>query len=157
MSIALHATLLLRTVNKYQTKEEQLSEMMEYCSREDLIHYIEHFNDPSPETVWYMGHEQLENRKTREIKIQIADNEDGGYDIYFPENAPYGEADGFVLRNVTEESQNIYEVIGRLMMSFTKYPAWEDDTGYYTPCATNGDYSPSNPWDAPGMSIRDFI
>ena len=28
---------------------------------------------------------------------------------------------------------------------------------HYTPSATNGDYSPSNPWDAPGMSIKDFI
>ena len=27
----------------------------------------------------------------------------------------------------------------------------------YTPSATNGDYSPGNPWDAPGMSIHDFI
>ena len=27
----------------------------------------------------------------------------------------------------------------------------------YTPSASNGDYSPSNPWDAPGMSIKDFI
>lgn len=27
----------------------------------------------------------------------------------------------------------------------------------YCPSATNRDYSPSNPWDAPGMSIRDFI
>jgi hypothetical protein len=27
----------------------------------------------------------------------------------------------------------------------------------YCASATNGDYSPSNPWDAPGMSIRDFI
>ena len=27
----------------------------------------------------------------------------------------------------------------------------------YTPSAENGDYSPSNPWDAPGMSISDFI
>lgn len=27
----------------------------------------------------------------------------------------------------------------------------------YTPSAENGDYSPSNPWDAPGMSIKDFI
>ena len=27
----------------------------------------------------------------------------------------------------------------------------------YAPSATAGDYSPSNPWDAPGMSIRDFI
>ena len=27
----------------------------------------------------------------------------------------------------------------------------------YCPSSTNGDYSPSNPWDAPGMSMRDFI
>lgn len=27
----------------------------------------------------------------------------------------------------------------------------------YCPSSTYGDYSPSNPWDAPGMSIRDFI
>ena len=31
----------------------------------------------------------------------------------------------------------------------------EDDE--YCPSATAGDYSPSNPWDAPGMSVRDFI
>ena len=36
----------------------------------------------------------------------------------------------------------------------------EEDDDYfdeYTPSSTYGDYSPSNPWDAPGMSIRDFI
>lgn len=27
----------------------------------------------------------------------------------------------------------------------------------YTPSAENGDYSPSNPWDAPGMKMSDFI
>lgn len=27
----------------------------------------------------------------------------------------------------------------------------------YTPSATAGDYSPSCPWNAPGMSIHDFI
>lgn len=27
----------------------------------------------------------------------------------------------------------------------------------YTPSSTFRDYGPSNPWDAPGMSIRDFI
>ena len=27
----------------------------------------------------------------------------------------------------------------------------------YAPSSTRGDYSPSNPWDAPGMSIGDFI
>ena len=31
-----------------------------------------------------------------------------------------------------------------------------DDEPYISSC-TNGDYSPSNPWDAPGMSISDFI
>lgn len=32
-----------------------------------------------------------------------------------------------------------------------------DEDEEYTPSATNGDYSPSCPWNAPGMSIRDFI
>ena len=27
----------------------------------------------------------------------------------------------------------------------------------YVPSSENGDYSPSNPWDAPGMSVKDFI
>ena len=27
----------------------------------------------------------------------------------------------------------------------------------YCPSATAGDYSPSNPWDSPGYTIRDFI
>ena len=33
----------------------------------------------------------------------------------------------------------------------------ERDEEEYIPSSTNGDYSPSNPWDAPGMSIKDFI
>lgn len=33
----------------------------------------------------------------------------------------------------------------------------DEDDEDYTPSATCGDYSPSNPWDAPGMSISDFI
>ena len=28
---------------------------------------------------------------------------------------------------------------------------------HYTPSATRGDYSPANPWDAPGMKVSDFI
>ena len=31
----------------------------------------------------------------------------------------------------------------------------EDD--YYIPSSTAGDYSPGAPWNAPGMSIRDFL
>ena len=33
----------------------------------------------------------------------------------------------------------------------------EDEDEEYIPSAENGDYSPSNPWDAPGMSVKDFI
>ncbi len=32
---------------------------------------------------------------------------------------------------------------------------YEED--YYIPSSTAGDYGPGNPWDAPGMSIHDFI
>lgn len=32
-----------------------------------------------------------------------------------------------------------------------------DEDEEYTPSSENGDYSPSNPWDAPGMRISDFI
>ena len=32
-----------------------------------------------------------------------------------------------------------------------------DEDEDYVPSATRGDYSPSNPWDAPGMKISDFI
>ena len=34
---------------------------------------------------------------------------------------------------------------------------FESDVEPYVHCSTNGDYSPSNPWDAPGMSVSDFI
>ena len=33
----------------------------------------------------------------------------------------------------------------------------EDDDEDYVPSSTNGDYSPSDPWNAPGMSTKDFI
>lgn len=39
---------------------------------------------------------------------------------------------------------------------FTDEPEYIEQENYYTSC-TARDYSPSNPWDAPGMSIRDFI
>ena len=32
-----------------------------------------------------------------------------------------------------------------------------EELGECIPSAENGDYSPSNPWDAPGMKISDFI
>ena len=32
-----------------------------------------------------------------------------------------------------------------------------DESGEMHPSAENGDYSPSCPWNAPGMSVKDFI
>ena len=32
-----------------------------------------------------------------------------------------------------------------------------DEEVHYSSSSTAGDYSPSHPWDAPGMSIKDFI
>lgn len=45
-------------------------------------------------------------------------------------------------------------------ISMDLFTIWADDIEddrEYTPSATRGDYSPSHPWDAPGMSISDFI
>lgn len=41
--------------------------------------------------------------------------------------------------------------------NYQRLYAEEYDEEDYVPSSTNGDYSPSNPWDAPGMSISDFI
>ena len=42
---------------------------------------------------------------------------------------------------------------------FPDYPSYACDefNEEHIPSSTNGDYSPNNPWDAPGMSIKDFI
>lgn len=89
--LVLHAVLLVRTVNKYMSKERDI-ELYECLSNAELIDYIEHFYDSEPET----------NRE------ELCEAE-------------------------------------------------ADCNERYTPCATNRDYGPSNPWDAPGMSISDFI
>lgn len=34
---------------------------------------------------------------------------------------------------------------------------FDDDDEEYIPSSSRGDYGPSNPWDAPGMSLKDFI
>lgn len=86
----LKAVLLLRRINRYQSKEEQIAEVDRYYSDEMLDDRIEALKKPEEETEF--------------------------------EGSP----------EIIEEEQR------------------------YTSC-TARDYSPSNPWDAPGMSIRDFI
>ena len=42
-------------------------------------------------------------------------------------------------------------------MDFLMEMGFDVDDEHYTPSATRGDYSPANPWDAPGMKVSDFI
>ena len=74
----------------------------------------------------------------------------------------------YVDANNEEEAKENFEQ-GLMSGEFDFSGGFVDDTDYsieedkddhhyhYTPSAENGDYSPSNPWDAPGMSIKDFI
>ena len=39
----------------------------------------------------------------------------------------------------------------------SRYEPDTDDDDNYCPSSTARDYGPGNPWDAPGMSIKDFI
>ncbi len=42
------------------------------------------------------------------------------------------------------------------LIEYTEIIDVPDEEGEYIPSATAGDYSPSCPWNAPGMNIRDF-
>lgn len=86
-----HAVLLLRTVNRHESKEKQMDTYACYLSKEELANYIVHFHDEEPDPIW---------------DEEVA--------------------------------------------------AAEDDV-FYSPSATARDYGPCNPWDAPGMSVCDFI
>ena len=67
----------------------------------------------------------------------------------------------YLLSNAEEDKTYLYYE-GRLYEA----PYRDDDPMYfddepehepYIRSSTNGDYSPSNPWGAPGISIKDFI
>lgn len=53
------------------------------------------------------------------------------------------------IKNKDKEAENLFETWTN---ENNNDMPWDDCTS-----ATNGDYSPSCPWNAPGMSIRDFI
>lgn len=68
--------------------------------------------------------------------------------------------------NITDENEALYlgYEVRRIM---DKYD-YDEETAIaevlkktrrddYVPSAENGDYSPSNPWDAPGMKMSDFF
>lgn len=99
----LKAILLLRKVNKYESKEKQLSDADKFYTDNELDEWI------------------------ADLKNMISDME-------------HGEAHG---EEYAEECAKEY--------------AEEYEEEPYISSCTAGDYSPSHPWDAPGMSISDFM
>jgi hypothetical protein len=66
------------------------------------------------------------------VAFEMADNNDQGCEI----------------------NHKMCEVFGK---SFFEDDFEDDFEDYYRPSSYNGDYGPSNPWNAPGMSVSDFI
>jgi hypothetical protein len=58
--------------------------------------------------------------------------------------------DCMVVNSETDEFEHVYRW-------FEVPEDFKDEEDEYVPSAENGDYSPSNPWDAPGMKMSDFI
>lgn len=75
----------------------------------------------------------------RKMKAEILEHQDS---VLTPD--PDLDIEEHDILNVCPDSQNWLEDM-------------DDADEPYTPSSYNGDYSPGNPWDAPGMSIHDFI
>lgn len=60
------------------------------------------------------------------------------------------------MANTAELSDVEAEYLG-LDMERYRAATGEDAHSDTVPSSTDGDYSPTNPWDAPGMGISDFI
>ena len=102
-----------------------------------------------------------------ELKAKIKNNPnwwDDDEDIYIDENNWFeyiydhrykGEtySDGIMCEG--DISKYSIEDLKKEMMDICKWIV--DAREEYVPSAENGDYGPSNPWDAPGMSVKDFI
>lgn len=61
--LVLKAVLLLRTINRYSSKEDQIIFMDKHYSTEQLEDYVEHFGEPQPETIF----EEPDNGDSRNI------------------------------------------------------------------------------------------
>ena len=58
--------------------------------------------------------------------------------------------------NRVEVSEREAGMLGLDMEEYREMADSMDEAGVST-SSTSGDYGPSHPWDAPGMSIKDFI
>ena len=53
------------------------------------------------------------------------------------------------------EEPDIWYLVDEVLSARGYKSDWDNED--YVPSAERGDYSPSNPWDAPGMKMSDFI
>ncbi len=68
-----------------------------------------------------------------------------------------GEEEAYrYMADVAELSDTEAEYFG-LDMELYREATSEDADSHTAPSSTGGDYSPANPWDAPGMDVSDFI
>lgn len=89
-------------------------------------------------TVWQLNRDQMDELKTNYVcELAKARGET-------PSWGEMADAPDII------SDDEIYEIYADISFS-------PDDFAYSYTSAENGDYSPSNPWNAPGMSISDFI
>lgn len=68
-----------------------------------------------------------------------------------------GEEEAYrYMADVAELSDTEAEYFGLDMKQY-RDATGEDADDHTAPSSTDGDYGPANPWDAPGMSVSDFI
>ncbi len=68
-----------------------------------------------------------------------------------------GEEEAYrYMADVAELSDTEAEYLG-LDMEQYKDATGKDANNHTVPSCTGGDYSPANPWDAPGMGVSDFV
>lgn len=95
-------------------------------------------------------------------KCNIAQDENGNEFYYKPEYEEYAfnsnDPDGYSwwARTYAKGADN-YPLTLYGDKDYFEDLEEEDEDEEYTSSASRGDYSPSNPWDAPGMSMSDFI
>ena len=63
--------------------------------------------------------------------------------------------DDLIFNTVEEAKQWIDEAASEPVGDLIDAEDWDDEP--YIPSSSRGDYGPGNPWEAPGMSVRDFI
>lgn len=85
-----------------------------------------------------------ENRFYEWNDLVTIQSEDGAFTCHATPKGSYGEYLYIGCWEVEQEPTTTTTIV-------------EDGDHHATPSSTGGDYSPANPWDAPGMSASDFV